>query len=130
MNRLAITFGVALLCLSVGFGGVPASAKDRAGGHRDQSGQVPPPGQINHFPGQAGHFPDNGIRCIRAPCDFEVHRTPANHDARKRAAEAAGKRRGEKLTQPQRYRFVRERMRANARAKAKADGVWLRSPFM
>lgn len=95
MNKLTTSLGIALLGLSVGLGATSASAggkkfididvnigghNHRPGGH-GHPGDVPPQGQLNHFPGQAGHFPgqagqgsDNGIRCIRAPCKVHVNR--------------------------------------------------------
>lgn len=95
MNKLAITFGVALLGLAVGFGGTPAGAKDKGSAYRGLSGQAPPPSQVNHTPQQAGQ-------------------APANRDGRRRAAEWARKRQAEKQAFSGRHRFARERVRENA----------------
>jgi hypothetical protein len=66
MNKLAATLGLALLGLSVGFAGT-ASAKHWRYRSLNADAQAPSPGQINQVPRRPG---DNGIRCIRAPCNL------------------------------------------------------------
>jgi hypothetical protein len=79
MNKLATTLSLALLGLVVGFGDVPANAKDWGRRHRDWSGQDPRPSHIDRAPGQSRHFP--GSRGKRDATERADAAAKQRHDA-------------------------------------------------